>query len=186
LFTPIRSSRAALVLAVALLTGLAGCGAAPTGGGAAAADADPVRVAAPVAVGAPVPAPVRRTPAASRAAARLAFGEHAISVASRYAGVPYAWGGTTPRGFDCSGFTRYVFAKFGKHLPRSSAQQFQGAHKVGRHVRQGDLVFYHSPGGHVYHVGIYAYDGLIWHAPNPGTPVRLSRISTPRWSAGRY
>jgi cell wall-associated NlpC family hydrolase len=198
----LRTHRAALVLAGGLVPVLAGCGgdlsAADAPAAAAGVPAAGVSAAAAGVPAAGVPAPefevaapavaAARTaaPAASRGAARPAFGDHVLQVASRYAGIPYAWGGTTPRGFDCSGFTRYVYAKFGKQLPRTSHQQFQGAHKVAKkHVRNGDLIFYHARGGHVYHVGIYA-DGQVWHAPNPGKRVKLGKIYAKRWTGGRY
>jgi cell wall-associated NlpC family hydrolase len=100
--------------------------------------------------------------------------------------VPYRSGGTTPRGFDCSGFTRYVFAKLHKQLPHSSQAQFNRADRV-RHPRVGDLIFYHSgSGGAVYHVAIYAGHGQVWHATRPGERVRKTKIYSRHWTAGRF
>lgn len=203
--TYVRSRCAALVLAAGLLSGLVGCGPAPPADATAvdaatvapAVAADPVAalpvaalpVAAPTvaAVAAVAPTPVRPAHAASRAVVRPTFGEHVATAAARLRGVPYVWGGTTPRGFDCSGFTRYVYAELGKTLPHNSADQFRSAHNVGRHVRTGDLVFFHARGGHVDHVGIYAGNGLMWHAPNPSKAVRLDKISSQGrpWTGGR-
>ncbi|MBA3742816.1 C40 family peptidase [Sporichthya sp.] len=130
------------------------------------------------------PAP---SPRANRAAARAALSERTIKVASRYKGVPYRFGGTTPRGFDCSGYTRFVFAKLHKKLPRTSQQQFNAAHRV-KHPRVGDLLFYHSGSrnGPVYHVVIYAGHSRVWHAPNPGTRVKRGKIYAQHWTAGRF
>lgn len=116
------------------------------------------------------------------------FGERATSVASQYAGTRYLWGGTTPRGFDCSGYTRYVYARLDKQIPRVSQAQFDRSRKVGKRVVPGDLVFFFASGTRrrVFHVGIFAGEGRIWHAPKPGTRVRLERIWTSRWTGGRY
>ena len=101
-------------------------------------------------------------------------------------GRPYHYGAAGPRSFDCSGYTRYVFAHaVHRSLPHSSAAQYRLAHKIAKSaIRPGDLVFFVS-GGHVYHVAIYAGHGLIWHAPHTGDHVRLARISTSSWVAGR-
>ncbi len=116
---------------------------------------------------------------------RLQKVDRVIHTASRLKGTPYVYGGTTRRGFDCSGYTRFVYAKAGEKLPRTSRQQFASAHKVAKNkVRRGDLVFFHR-GGRVYHVGIYAGDKQIWHAPRPGQKVKLEKIWTSAWRAGR-
>lgn len=174
--TPLR--RAALVLAVGLLPALAGCGAAPT--------AEVTASAAPPGTAVAVPATRPVVPAAaSRAAVRPAFGDLASSLAAKYEGTPYAWGGSSPRGFDCSGFTRYVYGKLGKPLPRVSRDQYRTVHKVGRQVQKGELIFLHTRSGRVYHVGIYAGDRTIWHASRPGVPVRRDRIWTSSVFYGR-
>jgi cell wall-associated NlpC family hydrolase len=107
-------------------------------------------------------------------------------VAASLRGRPYHFGSVGPRSFDCSGYTRFVFAHaVHRSLPHSSAGQYRLAHKIAKSaIRPGDLVFFVS-GGHVYHVGIYAGHGLIWHAPHTGDHVRLARISTSSWVAGR-
>jgi cell wall-associated NlpC family hydrolase len=117
---------------------------------------------------------------------RLSFGERTVRIAAEYAGVPYRSGGTSPRGFDCSGFTRFVFGKLHQHIPRSSQEQYDAAVRV-RHPQIGDLIFYHSGGGGpVYHVAIYAGHGKVWHSPRPGERVRKERIWTRHWTAGRF
>ncbi|MQY37175.1 hypothetical protein SRB17_51790 [Streptomyces sp. RB17] len=102
----------------------------------------------------------------------------ALQVAASKKGSPYRYGATGPRSFDCSGLTLYSFKKAGKSLPRTAAQQYNRTHHIsaGRR-RAGDLVFFHS-GSYVYHVGIYAGHGKIWHAPRTGDVVRLQKIWT--------
>ena len=109
-----------------------------------------------------------------------------LRVAAALRGRPYHYGSVGPRSFDCSGFTRYVFGRaVHRSLPHSSSAQYRLSHKIAKSaIRPGDLVFFVS-GGHVYHVGIYAGHGLIWHAPHTGDHVRLAAISTSSWVAGR-
>ncbi|GHE02702.1 C40 family peptidase [Streptomyces alanosinicus] len=102
----------------------------------------------------------------------------ALQVAASKKGAPYAWGATGPRRFDCSGLTLYSFKKAGKTLPRTAAQQYNKTRHISAGSRRaGDLVFFHS-GSSVYHVGIYAGQGKIWHAPRTGDVVRLQKIWT--------
>lgn len=81
-------------------------------------------------------------------------------------GVPYVWGGTTPSGFDCSGFTKYVFAKQGITLPRMSGDQYKlGAPVAFSSLKPGDLVFFSlNNNGQVSHVGIYVGSGQFINA----------------------
>ncbi len=89
-----------------------------------------------------------------------------VGYAQGFHGVPYVYGGSTPAGFDCSGFTSYVYRAFGVNLPRSSgAQAGCGTPVSASQARPGDLVV--MPG----HVGIYAGNGMIVHAPRPGKSV---------------
>ncbi|MEU6774894.1 C40 family peptidase [Streptomyces sp. NPDC046759] len=102
----------------------------------------------------------------------------ALQVAASKKGSPYQYGATGPRRFDCSGLTLYSFKKAGKTLPRTAAQQYNKTHHISAGSRRaGDLVFFHS-GSSVYHVGIYAGHGKIWHAPKTGSVVRLEKIWT--------
>ncbi len=79
-----------------------------------------------------------------------------VHVAASKAGTPYRYGASGPGAFDCSGFTKWVFSRLGRHLPRTSSAQAGAVRHVSRSQRhKGDLVFFRS-GGHVYHVGIYA------------------------------
>ena len=103
-------------------------------------------------------------------------GGQVIDTANNFKGVRYVRGGTSPKGFDCSGYTQYVFGELGISLPRVAGSQYKWADKVSASKAQvGDLVFFHSGGG-VYHVGIYAGKGMIWHAPYPGKSVEKKRI----------
>ncbi|GGP46012.1 glycoside hydrolase [Streptomyces abikoensis] len=105
-------------------------------------------------------------------------GEQALKVAAAKAGSPYQYGAAGPNRFDCSGLTQYSFKKVGKNLPRVAADQYNRTRHISGGSRQvGDLVFFHS-GSNVYHVGIYAGSNKIWHAPKPGTTVRLEKIWT--------
>jgi cell wall-associated NlpC family hydrolase len=110
---------------------------------------------------------------------------HVVHVAASKAGTPYRYGATGPRAFDCSGYTKWVFSKIGRHLPRTSSAQAGAVRHVSRANRhRGDLVFFRS-GGHVYHVGIYAGHNSVWHAPRPGQRVHREHIWTRSVSYGR-
>ena len=106
--------------------------------------------------------------AATGAIPASAVGNAVVEIAARYVGVPYVYGGTTPDGFDCSGFTSYVYAQLGITLPRTSSDQRYAGVEVPRDQAQpGDLVW--SPG----HIGIYAGDGMMIDAPRPGKTVQF-------------
>jgi len=108
-----------------------------------------------------------------------------VHVAASKAGTPYVYGASGPSAFDCSGFTRWVYAKVGRHLPRtSSAQAGAVRHVRASDRRPGDLVFF-SSGGHVYHVAIYAGGDSVWHAPRPGESVHREHLWTHGVSYGR-
>ena len=91
-----------------------------------------------------------------------------LRVGSAYIGVPYVWGGNTPRqGFDCSGFTKYVFAQSGISLPRTSREQAHAGRAVAPDfgaLRPGDLMMFAEPGEAISHVAIYAGNGRILHS----------------------
>lgn len=95
--------------------------------------------------------------------------------ALKYQGVPYVWGGTTPSGFDCSGFTQYVFRQVGSPISRSCYYQLQCGVIVPREELQcGDLVFFENTGengGFASHVGIYIGNGQLIHAGSNGITV---------------
>lgn len=109
----------------------------------------------------------------------------ALKIAASKKGAPYRWGATGPGSFDCSGLTLYSFKKAGKQLPRTAQQQYNRTRHISASQRQrGDLVFFRA-GRSVYHVGIYAGSGKIWHSPKTGAVVRLEKIWTRSVSYGR-
>ena len=109
-----------------------------------------------------------------------------LATARKYDGSYYRHGGTTPAGFDCSGYTRYVFAKLGKSLPHNSAAQYTVVKHVGRsHARAGDLIFFRSGSGHIYHVGIFVGHGKLYHASQNGVRTGLGSIYSSNVSFGR-
>jgi cell wall-associated NlpC family hydrolase len=105
---------------------------------------------------------IPESPPPSSSAARV------LRTADSYVGVKYVWGGNTPRdGFDCSGFTKYVFAKYGVALPRTAREQVRSGRGVSpdfRALRPGDLMMFAEPGAAISHVAIYAGNGRILHA----------------------
>jgi len=106
----------------------------------------------------------------------------AISYGERFLGVPYVWGGTTPSGFDCSGFTSYVYRNaLGKSLPRTSAAQYTASKKISKsNLQAGDLVFFNTSGGGVSHVAIYAGNDKLLHAA--GKKVKYSNLYDGYWN----
>ena len=102
-----------------------------------------------------------RSPNPTAAAARV------LNTADKYIGVPYVWGGNTPNGFDCSGFTKYVFAKNGVSLPRTAREQARVGDGVPLDygaMLPGDILLFAEPGEAVSHVAIYVGSGRIIHA----------------------
>lgn len=124
------------------------------------------------------------------AAVSASVGARAVKAAASAKGVKYRYGGTSPRnGLDCSGLTKYAYAKVGKRLPRTAAQQYKASIKVSAaKARPGDLVFFMS-GKSVYHVAIYAGKvkgkRYIWHAPKPGKRVAKVPLWTSKVKYGR-
>lgn len=107
-----------------------------------------------------------------------ASGSSIVNTAMKYLGVPYVWGGSTPKGFDCSGFVQYVFRQNGVSLPRTAASQKSATPSISRsNLQPGDLVFF-SNGGGISHVGIYIGNGNMVHAPHTGDVVKVSSINS--------
>ena len=110
-----------------------------------------------------------------------------VSVAQNYMGVPYVWGGTSPSGFDCSGFTQYVFRQCGYSINRTAAAQYSnGSYVSYDSLQAGDLVFFantYSASG-ITHVGIYIGGGQFIHAANGG--VKISSLSESYYSSRYY
>jgi len=135
-------------------------------------------------------APVRTAPsrsvrtAPSRSVARAAApafasgnvpqavaGNAVLEIAARYVGVPYRSGGKTPAGFDCSGFTSYVYGQLGIYLPSiSSAQRYAGVEVSRADAKPGDIIW--TPG----HVGIYAGGNMQIDSPRPGLTIQFRGI----------
>src|SRR5579883_1034060 len=112
--------------------------------------------------------------ASASAAAAHARAMRVVLFAVRELGVRYSYGGMSPRtGFDCSGFTRWVFSHVGLTLPHSSYAQFSLGRRVpAGSLQPGDLVFFDGLG----HVGIYIGDGFYIHAPHTGAAVRVESM----------
>lgn len=92
-------------------------------------------------------------------------GYNVVTVAERYRGVPYVWGGNSPEtGFDCSGFVQFVFRELGIELPRTADVQATVGKDVTEYFLPGDLVFFSSDGAEITHVGIYVGNGYFIHA----------------------
>ncbi len=131
------------------------------------------------------PASASGAPGAAQAtAATPASASTVVSTAERYLGVPYVWGGSTPAGFDCSGFVQYVYGKLGVALPRTSEQQALAGTAVPSLAlaRPGDLVFYAGSDGTVTspgHVGIYLGNGEMIDAPQTGMTVSIQPVGSP-------
>jgi cell wall-associated NlpC family hydrolase len=142
----------------------------------------------------PVSIPVRRPTSrprdravdlpSRREAPASATARNVLRTGERYIGVPYRWGGNTPReGMDCSGFTRYVFGKHGIAIPRTSRQQAAVGQRLPtswRSVRPGDLVMFANSGGRINHVAIYAGNNRILHSTSSGGGVRYDDLRTQR------
>ena len=115
-----------------------------------------------------------------------------LEIASAMLGIPYHYGGASPRGFDCSGLVYYAYRKAGLSVPRTTNAQFQHAQPVNRsRLQPGDLVFFRLTSRPVSHVGIYAGDGRFIHAPSRGKRVSYASLDNPYWqrrivAAGRY
>jgi hypothetical protein len=106
--------------------------------------------------------------------------EEIVRTAGRYVGVPYRWGGESPRsGFDCSGLTMVVYRLNGLDLPRSSRQQWKVGRRIDRsRLQKGDLVFFATRGGtKISHVGIYTGGNKFLHAPSSGRRIQSSSLS---------
>lgn len=109
-----------------------------------------------------------------------------ISSAMGFIGVAYRFGGTTPRGFDCSGFMQYVFQKtFAVNIPRTAAQQATvGSHVSRGNLQPGDMVFFKTQGPRrISHVGMYVGNDRFIHAPRTGKRIEITSLSNRYWSS---
>jgi len=124
------------------------------------------KATAPVEVGSP-----------ARDAGRLA-----LDAARSMLGVAYRYGGTGPRGFDCSGLVQYAYAQAGLKLPRTSQDIFRASQLVNpANLQAGDLVFFTISSKKIAHVGIYADHNRFIHAPSSGKGVSYASLKNPYW-----
>jgi cell wall-associated NlpC family hydrolase len=114
-------------------------------------------------------APLSNSPAASSRAAA------ALAAAATKIGDPYVYGASGPNSFDCSGLTSWAYAQAGVSIPRTAEEQANaGTHLTESQLRPGDLVIFYSDH---HHVGLYAGNGMVLHAPHTGTTVKYEAMS---------
>ena len=131
------------------------------------------RLAAPQPVISTFTAPVEQAPSVLPEAPPAKYGG-VVGIAMQYLGIPYVYGGSTPSGFDCSGFVMYVYAQVGVSLPHNAAAQYGYGTPVDRsQLQPGDLVFFNGLG----HNGIYIGGGSFIHSPHTGDVVKISSLS---------
>ncbi|GAA3145534.1 cell wall-associated NlpC family hydrolase [Kribbella aluminosa] len=124
--------------------------------------------------------------ASSASAGVGTFRAKVLKEAAKLKGTPYRYGGTSTSGFDCSGYTGYVYKYAGHKLPRTAREQYAATKHISRSAaKPGDLVFFSNGGGGVYHVGIYAGGNMLWHSSRPGRPVAKAQIWTSSVAFGR-
>ncbi|HEX3177742.1 MAG TPA: C40 family peptidase [Methylomirabilota bacterium] len=137
-----------------------------------------VLAAAGCASGPRLPRPAAEVPSPARS--------RIVSIAMAYVGTPYARGGATPAGFDCSGFVMFVYGRAGVALPHNAEQQYRLGSRVARdELEPGDIVFFDRLG----HSGIYVGGLQFVHATKPGDVVKVSRLDEAwyrqRWVGAR-
>jgi cell wall-associated NlpC family hydrolase len=121
---------------------------------------------------------------ANRASDRVSLGSEvpesqraaaALNAAKSKIGAPYVWGATGPSSFDCSGLTSWAYSQAGVSIPRMSQSQANAGTRIGQsQLKPGDLVLFYSD---LHHVGLYAGNGQVLHAPKPGANVRYESIN---------
>lgn len=125
-------------------------------------------------------------------AAHSGSSHKALTIASKMVGKPYHYGGTTPRGFDCSGLIYYSYRKAGIQVPRTTREQYHHADRIAiPDIQPGDLLFFKLNSRSISHVAIYAGQGRIIHAPSSGKQVSYAELDSAWWrkhlaAAGRY
>lgn len=141
----------------------------------------------PAAPAQPAPAPEPAAPAPAQPASAAGGGAAVLEIAMKYRGYPYVWGGTSPAGFDCSGFVYYVHRVAGSPVGRGMWQQLNGGPRIPQdQLQPGDTVFFantYMPG--LSHNGIYIGGGQFIHASDPSVGVVVSSMSNSYWSS-RY
>jgi len=172
-----RCAAAVVIAAVSVLAGAC----ASTSGGRAAGTPTPHPFPVPGGSTSTPAVPASPTPPAPPA---QAFDGYAlIGTALALRGTPYRNGGSDPAGFDCSGFTQYVYAQFGVPLPRAVADQFkQGKPVKSDAIAAGDLVFFATAGPGASHVAIAVGGDEFVHAPSSTRVVRVEHLSSSYWA----
>ncbi|KAF0959679.1 MULTISPECIES: C40 family peptidase [unclassified Rhodococcus (in: high G+C Gram-positive bacteria)] len=127
----------------------------------------------------PLPGPLPAPPAMPST-----HGSQALAAAESKIGSPYVWGATGPNSFDCSGLVQWAYKQAGISVPRTTYDQLNGGSPVGKgNLQPGDLVLFNG----AEHVGLYAGNGTVVHAPTAGQPVKQSPLdSMPFYAARRY
>jgi murein DD-endopeptidase / murein LD-carboxypeptidase len=109
-----------------------------------------------------------------------------LPIAKKYIGVPYAWGGSSPSGFDCSGYISFVYKQLNIDLPRISKDMAKVGDPIKRsELRVGDLVFFNTYGSDISHAGIYIGNNQFIHSQN-GKGVSISALNDPFYWSNRY
>lgn len=112
-------------------------------------------------------------------------GHSIIETGKKFLGARYSYGGSTPSGFDCSGFTSYTFKQHGITLPRSSASMYNIGKSVNKSdLQAGDLVFFNTSGSKISHVGIYVGDNKFIHSAGKG--VVITSLDDPYYWKSKY
>lgn len=113
----------------------------------------------------------------------ISRGPQLVSYAKRFLGIKYKWSGQSPSGFDCSGFTSYIYKSFGINLPHSSYGQFKSGQRISKsQLLPGDLVFFQTSKRGISHVGIYIGNGKFIHASSGMGYVTITNLSEPYYS----
>ncbi len=115
-------------------------------------------------------------------------GNRVVAYAKKFLGTPYVYGGSSPSGFDCSGFTSYVYKQLGYNINRTAHSQLSNGVAVSRsELKPGDLVMFKKAGSStVHHVGIYVGDGMMIHSPQTGDVVKFTSINTGYYNGCYY
>jgi cell wall-associated NlpC family hydrolase len=190
----IRVGQVVLLPLPATVIGAAGGAAASSGPSVAAAAAQsPDKPGAPAAAATAPSAPTQRPSAASKAPPPVAVvapppgapRDGLVGAALKLLGSPYAWGGSSPNGFDCSGFVWYVARQAGKSISRGLLGQYNsGAHPAREELKPGDLVFFQNTyKAGPSHNGVYIGDGRFVSAADEGAGVAISSLGTPYWTS---
>jgi len=146
---------------------------------------DRLQVGDQLVVSGTAPNPVA-APAVSRSGDSVT-GSRIIEKASKYLGTPYVYGGSSPSGFDCSGFTQYIYKQFGISLYRTAASQYGNGVQVSKsQLIAGDLVFFKCGGSTINHVGIYCGNGQFIHSSSPSSGGVIYSSLTSGYYANTY